>query len=136
MNTVDLLLGLDTKSILKPVKDIEIKRLSTIAGSPVIFKCQAVDSDDYNDIQQNAIKLNSKGDLTGIDMGEMQLFMVLGGVQEPNLKDAKLLSHFGVVTPKELVKKLLLPGELTTLFNEINNLSGFGDNAVEEIKNS
>jgi len=38
MNTVDLLLGLDTKKIQAPTQEVEIKRLSEAAGSPVIFK--------------------------------------------------------------------------------------------------
>lgn len=135
MNTIDLLLGLDTNKIQKPTREVEIKRLSAIAGSKVIFKCQAVDADTYSDIQQNAINLSSKGDVTSINMGEMQTFMVLGGVIEPSLKDQALLSHYCSVTPKDLVSKLLLPGEVTTLFNVINELSGFGEDAVEDIKN-
>jgi hypothetical protein len=135
MNTIDLLLGLDSKKIEKPTREVEIKRLSALANSPVIFKCQAVDSDTYSEIQQNAINLSNKGEVTGINMGEMQTFMILGGVIEPSLKDKALMSHYGAVTPKELVSKLLLPGEVTTLFNVINELSGFGEGAVEDIKN-
>lgn len=135
MNTIDLLLGLDSNKIQKPTREVEVKRLSTLVGAPVIFKCQAIDSDTYSDIQQNAINLSAKGDVTGINMGEMQNFMVLGGVIEPSLKDQALMAHYGAVTPKDLLSKLLLPGEVTTLFNVINELSGFGQDTVEDIKN-
>ena len=135
MSTIDLLLGLDANKIQRPTQEVEIKRLTDIAGSPVIFKCQALDSDTYNEIQKNAVDIDSKGGITGLDVGEVQTFMVLAGVSTPDLKDTGLLSHYGAVTPKELLPKLLLPGEITTLFNLINNLSGFGEGAVENIKN-
>ena len=135
MNTIDLLLGLDTGKIKRPIQTMELKRLSKIVGDKVNFKCQALDSDTYSEIQQDGIDIDNKGTIKGLKVGEMQTFMVLAGVIEPNLGDDKLLKHYGVVTPKELLKKLLLPGELVTLYNLINDLSGFGKETIEDIKN-
>ncbi|MCB2309057.1 hypothetical protein LGL08_20345 [Clostridium estertheticum] len=135
MNTIDLLLGLDTDKIERPTQTMEVKRLSELVGDKVIFNCQALDATTYNEIQKDAVNINKKGTITDLDVGEMQIFMVLAGVTEPNLKDPKLLSHYGVVTPKELVLNLLLPGEIITLYNLVNDLSGFGEDVEEDIKN-
>jgi len=61
------------------------------------------------------IDINSKGGVTGMNVGDMQVFMVLAGVVSPNLKDKALLDHYSVPTPKELLLKLLLPGELSCI---------------------
>ncbi len=37
---------------------------------------------------------------------------MIDGVVEPSLKDQRLLAYFECVTPKELVKKLFLAGEI------------------------
>ena len=70
-----------------------------------------------------------------IDVQEMQIMTVLAGVKEPDLKDKKLLEKFNAPTPKELLQKLLLSGEITNLYNVISELSGYGPDSVAEIKN-
>lgn len=140
MNTVDLLLALDTNKMQKPTKDVEIERLSRLTGGKAIFKCQAIDAERYTEIQQDAISIDKKGKLNKINMSDMRVFTVLDGIAEPNLKCKELNDHFGTVTPKELVNKLFLPGEIDELFNTIQELSGFteekDEETNEEIKNS
>ena len=59
----------------------------------------------------------------------------IDGVLEPSLKDKRLLAYFGCVTPKELVKKLFLAGEIAELSNVITELSGYDkDEDEEELK--
>lgn len=41
-----------------------------------------------------------------------------------------------VSTPKDLVRAILLSGEIAKIYGEISELAGFGDNAVKEVKNS
>lgn len=139
MNTVDLLLALDAKKLKKPTKDIEIERLSVLTGGKAIFKCQSIDAERYTEIQQDSVDISKKGKLNKIHMSDMRVFTILDGVTEPSLKDKALCEHFGAVTPKELVNKLLLPGEIDQLFNTIQELSGFteekDEETNEEIKN-
>ena len=52
----------------------------------------------------------------------------------PSLKSAELRSKFKVPTPKDVVRKILLSGEITAVYTEIAKLSGFGDGAVKEVK--
>ena len=47
-----------------------------------------------------------------------------------------MLSKFKVSTPKDLVRAILLSGEIAKIYGEISELAGFGDNAVKEVKNS
>lgn len=61
---------------------------------------------------------------------------MIDGVVEPSLKDKTLLDHFHCVTPKELVKKLFLAGEIAELSNVVTELSGYDktDEDEEEVK--
>ncbi len=58
------------------------------------------------------------------------------GIVEPDVKDKRLLEHFNAPTPKELLKKMLLPGEIAELHNVVNELGGYDREGNEdEIKN-
>jgi hypothetical protein len=126
MNIIDLLLNTDKSKLQLPKKEVEIKRLSEAAGDKVIFKLEAIDMNTYTDIAQQEKEI-----------GDSRVFAILEGVKEPNLKDDRLLKKYECITPKELVKKMLLPGEIAGLYDEITSLSGFGDSiseVVEEVK--
>ncbi len=127
-----LLLKLDPTTIKRPSKEVEIKRLSELAGEPVVFKLQALSPDEMEEIQENAIKDLKTVD---IDIQEMKLFTVIAGVVEPSLKDKDLQKQFDAQTPKDLVYKLLLSGEIDGVYKEIQELSGYGDDSVKAIKN-
>jgi hypothetical protein len=129
MNIIEKLLKLDAGKIELPQKEVEIKRLSKLSGEKVIFKLQGVHPDKQDSIREMAIK----GDK--IDVAEVRLENILEGVKEPNLRDAALMKHFGAATPYDLVNKLLLPGEQDALYENIQELSGYGDDAVQEVKN-
>ena len=45
------------------------------------------------------------------------------------------MQKFKASTPKELIRKILLSGEIANIYAEISNLSGFGDGSVKEVKN-
>lgn len=71
---------------------------------------------------------------------QLQLFTVIEGVVDatgaPMFKNKELMSKFKVSTPKDLVRAILLSGEIAKIYGEISELAGFGDNAVKEVKNS
>lgn len=137
MSLVDKLLQLDAGKLAeKPIKEVELKRLSKVLGTKAIFKCQAIDGQAYADIQRRSIGISKRGDICDIDIYEMQVMTVLEGVVEPSFKDKKLLEHFNALTPKDLIKKMLLPGEIAELHNVVNELSGYErDDEEGEIKN-
>lgn len=130
-NTLDLLLKIDKKKLVRPTKQVEIKRLSEITGEKVLFTLQALTWDEKEEIAETAV---TKGEY---DSALAQVLTIVKCIVDPNLKDKKLMDDFGVVTPQDLIEKsgLLLVGEVQTLYSEITSLSGFGDDAVAEIKN-
>lgn len=130
---LNLLLSADLTKIKVPETKVKIERLSEDLGVDVIFTCRAIAPDKMEEIQENAMRIvNGEPDL---DVTEMQIFTVIEGVKDPNLKDKELREKFNALTPKELVNKLLLPGEISRLYRIISDLSGFGDKAVTEVKN-
>ena len=133
MSLIDKLLQMDKAKLTEmPNREIEIPRLSQVLGETFKVKCRAIDGERYADIQRSAIDLNKKGALRNINLYEMQVLTLIEGVVEPSMKDERLLGYFGVVTPKELVKKLFLAGEIAELSNVITELSGYEKSEEEE----
>jgi hypothetical protein len=119
MKVLDILLKTDIQDL--PEKEYKLKRLSTICGAPVVFKLRA-------------LPYNRASELTRDQRDDLNVHIVLAGTVEPDLKDSDLLSKFNVVTPAELVKKMLLPGEIEDLSRAIEKLSGYREVTLEEIK--
>ena len=118
-NTLDLLLKAEIQEL--PEKDVKLKRLSAICGGPVIFKLRALSYSRAADLIKNQPE-------------DLNVHIVLAGVVEPNLKDTELLAKYNAVTPAELIKKMLLPGEIEDLSREIEKLSGYRTITLEDIK--
>lgn len=121
MNTLDLLLNASLEETKTPTKEVKLKRLSDQVGSDVVFTLQAINLDKLEELRES----NDKG---------FNVQVVLHGVKDPYLKSQKLLEKYNAVTPVELVKKLLLAGEIDELYHEISKLSGYGRDTIEEIK--
>ena len=133
MSLIDKLLQMDNKMITEmPKREVEVLRLTQVLGEPFKVVCQAIDGERYADIQKASIDLNKKGGVRNINLFDMQVLTVIDGVVDPNLKDTKLLNHFGCVTPKELVKKLFLAGEIAELSNVVTELSGYDKTEEDE----
>ena len=119
MDALSLLLRAEIPNL--PEKEYKLKRLSALCGGPVTFKLKAL---PYN----RAI------DLTKNQPEDLSVHIVLAGTVEPNLKDSELMAKYTAITPAELVKKMLLPGEIEDLSRAIEKLSGYREVTVEEIK--
>ena len=137
VNILDLLLGSDIDKIELPTKQVEIARLSKVFGKPFVITCKALSPDKYEEVQDMAVKVDGKD--VDLDVSLLQLFVVIEGVMDdagkPLMKNMDLMRKFKAQTPKELVRTLFLSGEITNIYSEIGNLSGFGDEAVTEVKN-
>ena len=139
MSLLDNLLQADANKVTeKPTKVIELGRLTKVLGNKAEFTVTALDPERHADIQRTSVDFNKKGSIRDLKLFEMQVLTLIDGVVEPSLKDKDLLAHFGVATPKELVKKLFLAGEISDLYGAINELSGYDkddEEVNEEIKN-
>lgn len=85
-----------------------------------------------------ATATNKKGNVDVSKTYRAQALIVVEAMQSPSLKDKELQVHFGAASPIDLAKTLFPGGELTKIFQEVADLSGFGDDEdedLEEIKN-
>ncbi|EJO5347139.1 phage portal protein [Clostridium botulinum] len=135
-NVMDLLLKADTSKLKRATKEVKIQSLSESFGQDVVFTLQAIPIEKYNEIQEQGVSIDEE-ELSNIDYNKIQMLTVLEGVKEPNLKSKELMEHFKAHTPIELLQRMFSgrPGEIATLYNNINDLCGFGRKAIEEIKN-
>ena len=139
MSLIDKLLTVDARKLTElPTKKYEVKRLSKAIKGKFELELQAVSPQRYAEIQRNGVEMSKKGGVRDIKLYDMQTLTLINGIKEPPLKDPALLAHIGAETPKELIGKLFLSGEIADIYNEINELSGYekdDEQADEEIKN-
>jgi len=116
---MDLLLNASPSKL--PEKDYEIKRLTKELGSKVVFTLRALGYSRVLEIRR-------------ADDAEQNLKIVLAGTVLPDWKNQQLLDKHGAPTPAELVKLLLLPGEIDELAIRIEKLSGYRTDVTAEVK--
>lgn len=122
MNTVERLLKMDAGKIKAPEKDVVMK-LAKFNNEEFIFPCKAIDPEMIAEIQENSIEFGD-GDIEKIKMYGPKVMTIIEGC--PTIfKNKDLMKHFNAATPKELVKKLLLSGEMDDLKAEIDKLGGY-----------
>lgn len=132
MTVISSLLKIDAGKLDLPKKKFEIKRLSAMAGEPVIFNLSGVSDGKLDEIRE--MNTVDEGETVNVNVQEIRLATIVAGVVEPSFKDKDLMDHYGVKTPYDLVKKILLAGERDSIYQEISKLSGYDENAVEEVK--
>lgn len=123
-SVLDLLLGGSIHNVEKdlPTATYKIDRLSAIAGHDVVFKLKALPYGKVHDIERFT--------------QDVDVNILLAGCVEPNLKDERLQEKFGGATPADVVKKMLLAGEITDLSQAIEKLSGYRRMTITEVKNA
>jgi len=119
-NTLDLLLKAEIPNA--PEKQLKLKRLSEACAGDVVFTIHAL---PFGKVAE--IKNSHNGD-------DMSVFIMLAGVQSPDLKSTELMAKYKAVTPAELIKKMLLPGEIEDISREVEKLSGYRISTLEEVK--
>lgn len=126
VSALDLLLRPELPDVRKvlPEKRVEVKRLSEIAGEPVVFTLRAM---TYNETRQVQDKPRE----------DQALSAVLYGCKDPDFRDKRLLdSEKGIATPLDVIKARLNPGEIDELYIEIQKLSGYLRRTLAEVKNA
>lgn len=130
MNTIDKLLKIDAGKLKMPEKVIAMKLAKL--GDTIDFPCVAIGNEKYSEIQEGAYEIK-KGDIKRINLSKMKTMTVIEGC--PSIfKSKEVIEHFGCVTPKDLINKLLLSGEMDDLYETIVELNGY-DQDEEDLKN-
>lgn len=113
-SVIDILLQ---NEIPKPqTKRIKMKRLSEHCGEPVYFTIKQLPYSRVAEIKNEP---------------ELSLHILLAGVVDPELKSKELQTKYDVPTPAELVKVMLLPGEIEDISREIEKLCGYRTATIE-----
>ena len=94
------------------------------------FKFRAMTNAEYRSFMKlSYTNRNGKREFDNIKFVET---IVLNCTVEPNFRSADAIDKAGCSTPDEFLHKVLLPGEIDTLGNEIAHHSGFGAQNTEE----
>lgn len=109
---LDMLMRPETPNVQKdlPRGSYKLLRLSELYGEPFIFALKAVP-------YAKALELK--------EMTDSEVQTVLAGDDSGIWKDTELQARFGAATGAELVKALLLPGEIRALAVAVEQLSGY-----------
>ena len=123
-SVLDVLLRSDLPDMRKslPEKKVEIPRLSKLAGEPVIFTLRGLTYDQVRRIMDKPTE-------------EHAIYGVLYGCADPVWKNAPLDKERGIATPVDVVKSMLLSGEVDELYAKIQKLSGYLRSTLSEVKN-
>ncbi len=134
-NMMDMLLAADVKGLERPSSEKEIKRLSDVLGSPFILELEALTVDEFSDIQKGAIKMKKNAKLEEIDTEAVQIQSIIMATKNVDFGAEALRERLDAHSSRLVVQKLFLPGEIAQIYNVIADLSGFGDEAVKDVKN-
>lgn len=134
MNLIDKLLNVDKEELTKEyTKTYHSKNMERLTGDGEITLRKVKE----RKLRERALNtLDKKGNLLLTNAHDSDLLVLMDGVVEPNLKDERLLEHFGAETPKDLAE-LLFDGEIQEISDAINNFyKNQEDEATEnDVKN-
>ncbi len=119
MDVLELLLKAEIPNL--PEKEVKIKRLSELCGADVCFRLRA-------------LPYNRAAEISKEQREDMNVHILLVGVISPDLKSKELIAKYGAATPAEMVKKMLLPGEIEDISRAVERLSGYRKETIEEVK--
>lgn len=132
LNLVETLLKMD-KGLLELPTKIHTMHCSKM-NVELPFTLKAISTERYAQIQKTCMTQKNNG--VQVDLYKLQTQTLLEGCEE--LSNDKLLKHFDAHTPKDLLEKLFVYGELNELTTEINKLNKIvtdDKSEYEEIKN-
>ena len=129
-NIIDQLLKMDASEIevSKGVHKMYCKKL----GKELEFEIEAIDAEKVAEIQEMSIDI-TKGEINSIDTYKLKVETIANGCKM--FKNKELQKHFKALNHRELIKKLLLSGEMDSLNEAINNLNSVTELEGKEAKN-
>lgn len=125
LDVLDVLLRPELPDMRKalPEKQVEVPRLSELAGAPVIFTLRGLSYDQVRKVQDKPREMQAA-------------YGVLYGCTRPDWKDPRLLNkENGIVTPVDAIKSRLLSGEIDDLYLEVQQLCGYLRKTIADVKN-
>lgn len=110
----------------KEQAQVEVVRLSAAFGEPFIVTCAPISQKQLAYVAEAAK-----------NMQEQRIHFVLEccRVEGKKFTDKAFLDWTGCFKGEEVVKKLFRTGEISGLYNKVSELSGYGEDAIKELKN-
>lgn len=110
----------------KEQAQMEITRLSKAFGEPFIVSCAPISQRQIAYVAEAAKNIQ-----------EQRIYFVLEccRVEGKKFSDKVFLDWTGCIKGEEVVKKLFRAGEISGLYQKISALSGYGEDAIRELKN-
>lgn len=134
MTNVDILMGLDAGKLAEvPTRELKIARLSQLAGTDFIVKVKALPAKRFTELVSGIREKDGAVDTAKAYDANVKI--ALAGMVDPSMKDKDLMEKFDCSTPAQLIEKLFRGGEIGAIADAITELSGFGGDTVEEVKN-
>ncbi len=134
MNSLELLMGMDYEKIVNvPTRKVKIKRLSEIAGRDFTVTLKAIPGRRLTELTGMAVKDNG-----AVDYGKLfdaNARIVLAGLVDPDMKNPELMEHYRAASPDILLSTVFSGSEIAQMAETIRDLSGYGEDVIEEIKN-
>ncbi len=121
-NAVDLLLSIDADEVKMPSDTYDMYCEKVKMRIP--FECFAIDPEYFEELQSSGVEMK-KNKIKDIDGFKMKANIILACC--PLFKDEDIKKKFKAPTPKELLRKLLLAGEINELYDFISELNGYGE---------
>ena len=105
---------------------MEVKRLSKVFGEPFIVTCMPINEKGIAYVSEMANNFE-----------EQKIYTLLEccRVEGKHFRDKAFLEWTGALKEADVVKKLFLPGEIQKLYSKVSTLSGYGNDAITELKN-
>lgn len=132
------------QNALKPENEkVVVSKRFVQDGKPVEWEVAAITSEEDDLLRKDNTKRMPVPGKKGVMVPETNYTAYLADLAAkctvfPNLHDVELQKSYGVMGAKELLKKMLLPGEYDEYLATVQKINGFDvgmDELVEEAKN-
>ena len=105
---------------------MEVKRLTKVFGEPFIVTCMPISQKQLAYVAENATTLQEQ---------RVLFIQECCRVEGKKFTDKAFLEWTGCLKGEDVIRKMLRAGEISKLYEKISDLSGYGENAIEELKN-
>lgn len=126
---------------LEITKEVEVsKRFKDENGAPIKWQVKAISQDQDDAIRKECTETVMMGKIPMKQLNSQKYSTKWAAACTvfPDLNDAELQNSYGVMGAEHLLKKMLLPGEFTTLYTAVEEVNGYEptfSDKVEEAKN-
>ena len=103
------------------------------AGKPIPATVRPMSLKEYNGYQKNATKVGRHGK---VDFDSETYFstIIINHTVSPDFKNKETLEKAGCLTSLQYLNKVFNAGEIAELAKEIQRVSGFDDETIEDLK--